>query len=246
MMRNIKNIKKPIIGISAVASFDEKMHAQRVTYAQAVWEAGGEAILLPGNPDKTNCKQIVELLDGILAPGGHDIDPQIYGEEKLEACGAFTRYEDEYDIELVKEAVRQQKPVLAICRGMQLVNAMYGGTLYQDIPTQYSDEIIHTRLYPTEENFHRVTIEKESYLAKILGVTENVTVNTSHHQAVKDVAEGFKVTAKASDGTIEAIENEDASILCVQWHPERMQDKELWQKFVKDFVDRCRKNASKS
>jgi len=234
------NIRKPIIGISAVNSFDKGMHAQRLTYAQAIWEAGGEAVLLPCNPDKGNVKQVVGMLDGLLAPGGHDIDPAFYGEEVHEACGKFTRYEDEYDMELIKEAVNQKKPVLGICRGMQVINALYGGTLYQDIPTQYSKEIIHTRIVPEEENIHTVNIEKESYLAKVLGVTEEVRVNTSHHQAVKDVAEGFRVTAKASDGIIEAIENEDASILCVQWHPERLQDMEIYQKLMKDFVDRCR------
>lgn len=233
-------IRKPVIGITAVASFDEKMHSQRVTYAQAIWEAGGEAILLPCNPDKSNCKQIVCMLDGLLAPGGHDIAPELYGEQIDEACGIYTLYEDDYDMELIKEAVSQKKPVFGICRGMQIINVLYGGTLYQDIPTQYSEELLHTRVTPDEENFHTVDIEKNSYLAKVLGVTEAVQVNTSHHQAVKDVAEGFVVTAKAPDGIIEAIENTDASVLCVQWHPERLQNMEIYQKLMKDFVNRCR------
>lgn len=233
--------KKPIIGITAVASFDEKMHSQRITYAEAIWAAGGEAILLPCNPDKSNCKQVVEMLDGLLAPGGHDMDPAIYGEEMIDECGKFTRYEDEYDMELIKEAVKQGKPVLAICRGMQVVNALYGGTLYQDIAAQYSREITHTRIHSDEEKYHTVSIEKDSYLAKVLGQTENVIVNTSHHQAVKDVANGFRVTAKAPDGTIEAMENEDASVLCVQWHPERLQHMNMYRNLLQSFIDRCRK-----
>ena len=233
-------MKRPVIGISAVISSDEKAYTQRAAYAQAIWGAGGEAILLPCNPDKSNVKQIVNMLDGLLAPGGHDIDPALYGEEITEECGRISLFEDEYDMELVKEAVKQGKPVMGICRGMQVINALYGGTLYQDIPTQYSEEIFHTRLHPMEENFHTVTIEKESYLAKVMGETEDVKVNTSHHQAVKDVAKGFKVTAKAPDGIIEAIENEDASVLCVQWHPERLQDMEIYQKLMKDFVERCK------
>lgn len=234
------NIRKPVIGITAVASFDEKMHSQRVTYAQAVWAAGGEAILLPCNPDKSNCRQIISMLDGLLAPGGNDLDPELFGEEKIEECGTFSRYEDEYDMELIKEAVKQGKPVLGICRGMQVINVLYGGTLYQDISTQYSKEIVHIRVVPEEENFHTVNIEKNSYLAKVLGETEAVRVNTSHHQAVKDLAERFVVTAKAPDGVIEAMENKDASVLCVQWHPERLQDMEIYRKLIKDFVDRCR------
>lgn len=235
--------RKPVIGITAVASFDEKMYSQRVTYAQAIWEAGGEAIFLPCNPDKSNCKQIVSMLDGLLAPGGHDMDPALYGEEILEACGKFTRYEDEYDMELVNEAVKQGKPVLAICRGMQVVNALYGGTLYQDIKEQYCKEITHTRFSATEENFHTVNIKEGSYLAKILGETKDVIVNTSHHQAVKDVARGFYVTAKATDGIIEAIENEDASVLCVQWHPERLQEMKEHHNLIKDFVERCKRKG---
>ena len=230
--------RKPVIGITAVSSFDEKMHAQRITYAQAIWAAGGEAILLPCNSDKSSCEQIVSMLDGLLAPGGHDIDPEFYGEKKIEQCGKISRYEDEYDMELVKETVKQGKPVLGICRGMQLINVLYGGSLYQDLPTQYSEELIHTRIHPENENFHTVQIEKESYLAKILGETEDVVVNSSHHQAVKEIAKGFRVTAKASDGTIEAMENEDASVLCVQWHPERMQDVKMWRKLIEKFVKR--------
>ena len=233
--------RKPVIGITAVTSFDEKMHSQRVTYAQAVWGAGGEAILLPCNPNKDNCKQIVSMIDGLLAPGGHDVDPELYSEQVQEYCGKFTRYEDEYDMELIREAVKQGKPVLGICRGMQAVNVLFGGTLYQDIPAQYSTQMVHTRIRPEEENFHTVRIEKDSYLAKVLGETENVRVNTSHHQAVKDVAKGFKVTAKAPDGTIEAMENQDASVLCVQWHPERLQDMEIYRELMKEFVDRCRR-----
>lgn len=231
---------KPVIGITAVTSFDEKMHSQRITYAQAIWAAGGEAILLPCNPDKSNCGQIISMLDGLLAPGGHDIDPEFYGEKKMDECGKITRYEDEYDMELVKEAVKQRKPVLGICRGMQLINVLYGGTLYQDIPTQYDTEIIHMRTETGVERYHTVTTEKESYLAEVLKETENIKVNTSHHQAVKELAKGFRVAAKAPDGIIEAMENGDASILCVQWHPERLQDMKIYQNLMKDFVDRCR------
>ena len=207
-------------------------------YAQAVWGAGGEVIFLPCNPDKSNCGQIVRMLDGLLAPGGHDIDPELYGEKKIKECGRISRFEDEYDMEVIREAVNQGKPVLGICRGMQVINALYGGTLYQDLPTQYSDEIIHSRIQKDVENYHTADIEEDSYLAKVLGETKNVKVNSSHHQAVKDVAKGFKVTAKAPDGVIEAMENEDASILCVQWHPERMQ--EMYRRLMKDFVDKCR------
>lgn len=233
-------MKKPVIGITAVTAFDEKLYAQARAYAEAVWGAGGEVLFLPCNPDKSNCKQLVDLVDGLIAPGGHDVDPAFYGEEKLDVCGELFRFEDEYDMELIRETVKQGKPVLGICRGMQIINVLFGGSLYQDLPTQYSKEIIHTRAENVKESFHTVNIEPDSYLGKMIGEFVDVTVNTSHHQAVKRVAEGFTVTAKAPDGTIEAIENEDASVLAVQWHPERLQYEEIYRKLMKDFVDRCR------
>ena len=233
-------MKKPIIGISAITAFDEKYHSQRVTYAEAVWNAGGEAFLLPTNPDASNCAQIVNMLDGLLMPGGPDVDPDLYGEKELEECGKFIRYEDEYDMELIREAVKQGKPVLAICRGMQVVNVLYGGTLYQDIPTQFGREIQHSRVVKDVEIYHEAVLEPDSFLARILGEWESVKVNSSHHQAVKDLAEGFRIVGRAPDGTVEAMENEDGSILCVQWHPERMQDVEMYRKLFADFIERCR------
>ena len=240
-MEEVIHMKKPVIGITAVKSADKSNYEQRAAYAQAVWNADGEAILLPCNQDKSNCGQIVDLLDGLLVPGGADIDPMLYGEEKTEACGTTCLWEDEYDLELIKEAVKQKKPVLAICRGMQAVNVLFGGTLYQDIPTFYSTEIAHLQDNKMSENCHTVMLKKDSYLAKILGQTEDVKVNTFHHQAVKKLAKDFSVVAKAPDGTIEAIENEDASVVCVQWHPERMQELEMYRNLFKDFVFRCRK-----
>ena len=231
---------KPIIGITSITAFDEAYHSQRVTYSQAVWSAGGEAILLPSNPDKSNCAQIVSMLDGLLVPGGPDIDPNLYNEEVLPECGVFCHYEDEYDMELIKEAVKQNKPVLAICRGMQIINVLFGGSLYQDIPSQYKTKIQHQRIVKGLEIYHTATLDKDSKLAQILGEWKDIKVNSSHHQSVKDLANGFKIVGKAPDGIVEAMENEDGSILCVQWHPERMQDEEVYRKLFADFIERCR------
>ena len=231
---------KPIIGITSITAFDEGYHSQRVTYSQAIWNAGGEVILLPSNPDKSNCAQIVNMLDGLLVPGGPDIDPELYRNAKIDKCGTFCRYEDEYDMELIKEAVKQNKPILAICRGMQVVNVLYGGTLYQDIPSQYETDIQHQRIVKGVEIYHTATLDKDSRLAQILGAWKDVKVNSSHHQSVKELAEGFKITGKAPDGIAEAMENEDGSIICVQWHPERMQEEEMYRKLFADFIERCR------
>lgn len=233
-------MKKPVIGITAVTAFNDRLHAQRVTYPQAIWAAGGTPILLPCAPTTENRAEIVSMLDGLLVPGGADIDPSLYGEEKMGVCGATFKSEDEYDMALIKEAVKKGIPILATCRGHQIINVLYGGTMYQDIPTQCPSDINHAMGENYKENYHPVTLEADSHLAKILGATE-VTANTSHHQAIKDMAPGFRVVGRAPDGIIEAIENEDGSILCVQWHPERMQEFEMYRDLFKHFIDKCKK-----
>ncbi len=232
-------MKKPVIGVSAVTAFNDRLYAQRVTYPQAIWAAGGEALLLPCNTDTSNVERIVNMLDGLLVPGGADIDPALYGEEKLPVCGATFRFEDDYDIALIKEAIRQGKPILATCRGMQILNVMFGGTMYQDIPSQIPSDVDHSFGQP-EENYHDVTLEADSHLAKILGSTV-VKANTSHHQAVKDPCSALRIVGRAPDGVVEAMENEDGSIIGVQWHPERMQDMEIYRELFRVFVEKCKK-----
>lgn len=233
-------MKRPVIGITAVTAFNDRIYAQRITYPQAVWAAGGTPILLPCAPTTENRAEIISMLDGLLVPGGADVDPALYGEEKADVCGATFKNEDEYDMALIKEAVKQGKPILATCRGLQIMNVLYGGTLYQDIPSQKPSDITHSMGENYKENYHHVTLEPDSHLARILGSSE-VTANTSHHQAIKDMCEGFRVVGRAPDGIIEAIENEDGSIICVQWHPERMQEFEMYRELFKDFVERCKK-----
>ena len=233
-------MKKPLIGITAVTAFNDRYHQQRVTYPQAIWAAGGETVFLPTNTSTDNVEQIVGMLDGLLVPGGADVSTELYGEEKLPECGATFRFEDDYDIALINEAIKQGKPILCICRGMQIMNVAQGGTLYQDIVTMCPSYINHATGPNYKQNYHPVVIEADSHLAKILGATD-VTANTAHHQAVKDLAPGFRVVAKAYDGTIEAMENEDGSIICTQWHPEGMQEMEMYREYFKAFIEKCKK-----
>lgn len=229
-------MKKPVIGISAVTAFNDMMFSQRVTYPQAIWAAGGDAILLPCAPNTENCERIVSMIDGLLVPGGFDIEPTIYGEEKLPECGTTFPSEDAYDMALIKEAVKQGKPVMCICRGCQIANVLYGGTLYQDLPTQYGKTVEHSKGdIPGIINTHPVKLEADSYLAKVLGAT-NIITNTAHHQAVKDLGKGFKIVGRAEDGTIEAIEQEDGSIIAMQWHPEMLQNVEMYRNLFIDFI----------
>ena len=110
-------MKKPVIGISAVTAFNDRIYAQRITYPDAIWGAGGIPVFLPCAETDETCEQIVSMLDGLLVPGGADVDPHLYNEEPLEVCGKFNRREDNFDIALIKEAIKQNKPILATCRG---------------------------------------------------------------------------------------------------------------------------------
>lgn len=231
---------KPIIGVSAPIIFSAPMYSQRTTYADAIDAAGGRAVYLPCYKSTENVKEVVDMLDGLVVPGGADVEPTLYGEERLPECGTSMLSDDEYDIALIKETIKQGKPILAICRGMQIMNVIFGGTLYQDIPSQYGKELFHSMHPGGIENFHIVNLEPDSHLAKILG-SDEVRTNSSHHQAVKDLAEGFRIVGRAPDGIPEAMENEDGSILCVQWHPERMQDEKRFRDLFKVFIEKCSK-----
>lgn len=232
-------MKKPIIGLSAANIFDERMYAQRITYPRAIEENGGICVMLPCMPNTDNVREIVAMLDGLMVPGGADVDPSVYNTERKEYCGKSSMTDDAYDIALYKEARKQGKPILAICRGMQIINACEGGTLFQDIPIEHGKDINHSMLPNMVENFHSANIDADSELAKIIGTT--VEINTSHHQAVKDVAPGFKLIGKAPDGIPEAMQTLDGSVICVQWHPERMQDRDEMKNLIKHFIDRCKK-----
>ena len=232
-------MKRPVIGISAIDDDKHWMYQQRTSYSDAIWENGGLSIYLPCRESLEDVEQVVSLCDGLLVPGGADIDPSLYGEERVEECGKSHLVNDRYDLALIHEAVRQNKPVLAICRGLQAVNVAFGGTLYQDIPTQYETKVKHSSGLASKENYHRVILKEGSYIERLCGRGEILT-NTSHHQAIMDLAEGFTVTARCEDGIIEAIECEERNIIALQWHPERMQDEETFRRLFAEFVDKCR------
>lgn len=235
-------MRKPVIGISAVSIFNPRMYSQRVTFSDTVSDRGGIAVMLPLYSAKekiADIEEIVSHIDGLLLPGGADVEPSVYGEERLPECGMSLIAEDEYEIALLKEVVRQGKPILGICRGMQITNVAFGGTLYQDIPSQYSKDSDHSTKSDGPVIIHPVKLEEGSHLAGIMGT--DIKVNSYHHQAVKDVAPGFKIVGKSHDGINEAMENEDGSILCVQWHPELMQDEECFRKLFDAFIEKCKK-----
>ena len=193
------------------------------SYYEAVERSGGIALLLPntGRLDKT--REYLSTVDGILVSGGNDVDPIFYREKKKASNLSIARERDIFEIALARKAKAKRVPVLAICRGMQLVNVAFGGNLHQDF--RFEKEFMDHTLKGSAGygRRHPVTIEEGSKLFGVIGKTKIVT-NTDHHQMVKRVAPGFVATAwSRRDGVIEAIESRDGHyFLCVQWHPELM------------------------
>lgn len=212
---------KPIIGISSTWGEGNSVSAP-LTYVEAVIRAGGVPMVIPLLHDTTLLVAILERVDGVIMTGGEDIDPlKWYGEEPLPALGAIVPERDSFDITLIRMAVGRNIPLLGICRGMQLLNVAFGGSLIQDIPSQVKgSNIKHSQRAPSYYGTHTISITKGSLLAKKIG-KESAVVNSFHHQAVKNVAPGFFVTAIAPDGVVEAIEKRGSDrVFGVQFHPE--------------------------
>lgn len=229
---------RPIIGITACQE-EQRIYKINNTYVRAVVRAGGIPVLLPIANRLEDCDKLAALVDGFLVPGGVDMAPQYFGEEPPKEVTCIDRELDDFELELIRRVSALGKPMLAICRGCQVVNVAFGGTLYQDIPTQCPQAHGHYQATASRsEAYHTVTILPGTALAAAMGEGEVLT-NSFHHQAVKDLAPGFRVNARTKDGMIEGIENGDGSILGVQWHPECMEERyPRFQKLFCDFVTR--------
>jgi putative glutamine amidotransferase len=189
-------------------------------YMRAVTAAGGLPVVMSPQPIDA-VPELVARLDGVLIPGGPDIDPSFYGHEPDDDLGPTWPEVDRFEIAVVQEAERRELPVLAICRGMQLLNVAHGGTLFQHLPDHVGDDVVHRRRSLEDEvAMHPVRVEAGSRLAAWLG-GDRLQVNSYHHQAPRDVGDGLRATAWADDGVIEGLEGERST--GVQWHAEAMQ-----------------------
>jgi putative glutamine amidotransferase len=214
-------------------------------YLESVRRAGGEPIeVVPGAELP---EHLLARVDGLMLTGGGDVDPELYGEQPNGTFEPAEAGRDAYEIELSRAAVKSGIPFLAICRGMQVLNVAMGGTLVQDIPTQVTGALDHSIREPRHHIAHEVWVSKGSKLSALLADHmedgETCHVNSRHHQAVKQVAEGFTVTATSPDGVIEAMEITDAPFcVAVQWHPENFwrtgEFRELFQGLVKAANER--------
>ncbi|MDR1602326.1 MAG: gamma-glutamyl-gamma-aminobutyrate hydrolase family protein [Tannerella sp.] len=215
-------VHRPLIGLST--GQNETSAVLKGTYIHAILKAGGAPVLIPVTTDGVALREIVAGLDGLVMTGGEDVDPQWYDESPRQQLGVVDPERDVYDLKLVKLAADRNIPILGICRGEQLINVAFGGTLYQDIPSQRDGRTLirHVQKMPGKYASHRASVVSGSQLAEIIGEGEH-GVNTFHHQAVKDVAPGFRPVAWSPDSIVEAIEAyPEYPVLAVQWHPEAM------------------------
>jgi putative glutamine amidotransferase len=194
-------------------------------YIKALEIAGVVPLIVPPLSDEDSAKAILSRVDGLLLTGGEDVEPALYRQPRHERCGPANPARDATEISLVHAARDLKKPLLAICRGPQLLNVALGGTLFQDIPSEVGGALEHNAKDERSSRVHPVEIEPGSRLAGSVAAT-SLSVNSLHHQSVRDVAPGLRISARAPDGVVEGLETPDDDwwVLAVQWHPEEMTD----------------------
>lgn len=214
---------KPLIGISA--NYGDNNSKLAENYYKSVVAVGGVPVIIPVTDNLATIEAIVGRLDGILLSGGGDMHPRYYNEDPIPENGTPDELRDRYDVALIKSAVEYQLPVLGICRGMQVINTVFGGSLYQDINVQYADKqpMCHSQNEERSVTTQTASVVTDSLLYSIVNCN-TLPINSIHHQAVKRIADGFRAVAFADDGICEAIESLYYPILGVQWHPEHLSE----------------------
>lgn len=241
---------RPLIGITTATVNDDGKLFNRVyaPNAHAVARAGGLPVYIPTGLDEDSLRALYERLDGVLLPGGSDVDPAYYHEAAHPALKAIDVKRDWTELTLARWVVEDDRPLFGICRGHQVINVALGGSLVQDIPSQLETTLVHDAPdeLPRATRLHEVEIAPDSRLASILGA-ERVMVNSLHHQAVARPAPSVAVTAFSPDGVIEAIELPDRRFaLSVQWHPEDLcVDDAAMQALFNEFVQAASERANR-
>lgn len=236
--------QKPLIALTPYYNIEREEPYMRPAYLKAIEAAGAIPVILPPGSEKNDLAVLAEAFDGFLFTGGPDIHPFYFGEETHPRCGNVSPLRDTMELSLVSLVLKRKKPILGICRGVQLLNVALGGNIYQDIPGQFPAErpIAHQQPFAYDIPSHTVNIVPGTLLAKVSGHNSALKVNSMHHQAVREPAPGLSVSGYASDRLIEAIEKPDYPFfLGVQWHPEylRRQDPAAAGIF-NEFVAACR------
>ncbi len=242
-------MKKPIIALTAQPDSKE-LPGITIPYfsttawnCQAIKENGGIAVIVPFLDEK-DYEEVLKDVDGVVLTGGADVDPSRYNEETKEYCQATQPDRDAADLAFLKTALKLKKPILCICRGSQIANVHFGGSLYQDIPKDLNSSINHTAYSEfNKEISHSIDIKNPSPLYDILK-TDSIMINSLHHQSLKDLGENVIVMATAKDGVVEAwyLNDETQWLRAYQWHPEMQDINPRKQAIYNDFLGECLKN----
>ncbi|MBI2486286.1 MAG: gamma-glutamyl-gamma-aminobutyrate hydrolase family protein [Deltaproteobacteria bacterium] len=232
------SVFEPFIGITTDIKTDvakEESFLIETTYARAIAKAGGIPVLLPLlSANGSLLENLVAKIDGLLLPGGRDMDPKFYNEEPHPKLRLMSLERTESEMVILEEALKRDIPVLGICGGMQLINVFFKGSLYQDIPSLVPNALIHEK-----GSVHKIYVEEGTLLQEIIQ-EKSFSIKSYHHQSVKALGSGLRVCATCPDGVIEAIEGTDSFILGIQWHPER-EESEISKRIFKAFMDECNK-----
>lgn len=217
-------MRPPLVGVTTsvtIGQMPERAYVN-VAYLRAVQRAGGVPVALPPNLDGPARDALWERLDGLLLTGGGDVAPERFGEPAHAAVSDVAPERDALELELTERALADGVPLLAICRGIQVLNVALGGSLIQDLPTQTSGMIVHSQQAPREQPTHGVKVMVEDTRLGAIVESAELSVNSFHHQAIKRLGRGLREAAWAPDGVIEGVDMPDARalVLGVQWHPE--------------------------
>lgn len=211
---------RPVIGVTPLWDDERQSLWMLPGYMEGLRSVGLLPVMLPLTDDDSELSQLAALCDGFLFTGGQDVSPEIYGETPLSGLVVPCPARDRMETRLFSLALSSDKPVLGICRGIQLINALLGGTLYQDLPLQHPSLTAHHQSAPYYLPSHRVSVIKDSPLHNLLG-TDTLAVNSYHHQAVRKLSPALLPMAYAEDGLVEAVYKPDARFVwAFQWHPE--------------------------
>ena len=213
-------MKQPKIGILPLVDQQRRSYWMLPGYMNGLLAAGGIPVMLPYTEDEGILKDFVKTCDGFLFPGGQDVTPSYYNEPRLTDADETCEPLDRMSVALFHSAAAADRPVLGICRGIQLFNVLYGGSLYQDLPTEHPTATEHHQHPPYDVPIHTVEVLPDTFLSGVVGAG-TYAVNSIHHQAVKDVGVGLIVQAVSEDGVVESVSDPNrAFLLGVQWHPE--------------------------
>lgn len=237
---------KPVIGIIPLYDEDKDSIWMVPGYMEGIRRAGGIPMILPLVCDEADLRQINSMCSGYLFTGGHDVDPSLYGEEKNALCGPACMERDRLEQTVFCMAWEDRKAVLGICRGLQLINVLMGGTLFQDLQFQFQGtcSVGHHMEPPYSRACHQVELTADGPLCKLLGKS-TMGVNSYHHQGIRKLAPGLKAMAVAEDGLVEGVYAPDREyIQAVQWHPEFMPPEDADAgKIFQSFIEGCKRHA---